>query len=661
MMNNQYPQPSVRANVLTRRTYNRPKNDAGTIFETWTETIDRVIEHQRWLWERALGDSLTKEQKVELSELRELMIGRYVAPAGRTLWLGNTKIAKTREISMFNCCALNIRTVHDITSCVWLLLNGCGVGFKPISGSLSGFTKRIEVQIIPSTRAATDKGRQNNIESFDAATKTWTIKAGDSAEAWAKLIGKVLAGKFPAKKLVIDLTEIRGAGARLAGYGWLSNGTKSLAIALEAICAIMNRQAGKLLTKIDLLDCCNLIGTILSSRRSAEIALFDYGESEWEEFATAKTAKTLEKNWHRSQSNNSLLFKEQPSLKEIKSLFDLIISNGGSEPGICNLAVLKERAPYADLLNPCGEIPLPGSGGLCNLCELDLGKFKNDHLGTHKALRLIARANFRQTCVELRDGILPDVWHQNNQFLHLCGVGLSGIARRPDLQPYDYRQLRNTAIAGTYSMADDLNMERPANTTCIKPSGTIAKISDSTEGCHRPMAKYIFNNVIFSKHDPAITKLANANYTITDHPFDTTSVLVTLPVSYDDVTFTNVRGVEVNLESAVDQLERYRMLQNNYVEQNTSITVSYDPSEAKSIVKWLDKNWHAYLAVSFLFRNDPTKTAKDLGYAYLPQQACTKETYDEYVSRLLPVTLDNTGTLDTALEQECVGGSCPIR
>jgi len=43
----------VRASVVTRRTYNRPLNDEGTIFETWEQTVDRVIGHQQWLWERS--------------------------------------------------------------------------------------------------------------------------------------------------------------------------------------------------------------------------------------------------------------------------------------------------------------------------------------------------------------------------------------------------------------------------------------------------------------------------------------------------------------------------------------------------------------------------------------------------------------------------------
>ena len=50
--------PSTRAQVITRRTYNRPLNDEGTVFETWAQTVERVVNHQRFLWERAKTHNL---------------------------------------------------------------------------------------------------------------------------------------------------------------------------------------------------------------------------------------------------------------------------------------------------------------------------------------------------------------------------------------------------------------------------------------------------------------------------------------------------------------------------------------------------------------------------------------------------------------------------
>lgn len=652
--------PSVRAEILTRRTYARPLNDEGTLFETWPQIINRVKGHQQWLWERAQGGALSQKQIVELDELTELMLNRTVSLAGRTLWLGGTELIKRREISSFNCTATEIRTIHDIVDGFWCLLNGAGLGFKPVNGTLSGFTKKMHTEFVRSTR--TDRGRENNIETFDQATKVWTINVGDSAEAWAKAVGKLIAGKFPAKTLVIDLSQVRPEGSRLKGYGWISAGDNSFYKALEAICTIMNRQACKLLTKIDILDIVNWLGTVLSSRRSAQICLVEYGDPEWETFATAKSKENLKIHWHRCQSNNSLVFLEPPTRKQLKDLFDLIVESGGSEPGFVNGQQLKKRAPYASLLNPCSEIELPSSGGTCNLVELDVASWKNDHLGMHKAMRLLARANYRQTMVNLRDGILQDAWHQNNEFLRLCGVGITGIIRRPDLMPYDFRQLRNTAVAGAYEQAHEFGTERPKNVTTIKPSGTLSKaVFDTTEGAHRPQARYIFNDVIFSRHDKTVQKLLDANYNIYDHPNDPGAVIVTLPVSYPDVDFDLYNGHEVDRESAVAQLNRYKMLQDNYVDQNTSITISYAPEEVKSMVDWFMKNWDCYVATSFLFRNDVTKTAADLGYGYLPQNCVTKAKYDNYMANLKPLDFsDNSGCIDNPLEDGCALG-CPVR
>lgn len=644
--------PSLRAQVITRRTYNRPLEEGG--FETWEQTVDRVIGHQQWLWQRAEAAPVALES--ELAELRTLMLERKVLTSGRTLWLGGTSVAKKREASQFNCSFTNIETVMDCVDALWLLLQGCGVGFRPVVGQLTGYSKRItDFEVIRSTR--TDKGgMQENVETFKDGV--WTIKVGDSAEAWAKSIGKLVAHKFPADKLVLDFSEIRPAGERLAGYGWISSGDASLAKAYTAIHKLLNRRSGSLLTRMNILDLVNWMGTVLSSRRSAEIALFEYGEDEWKEFAVAKKDFWVS-NEQRAQSNNSLLFKTKPALNELQDIFKLMVDSGGSEPGFINAEAATKRAPWFKGSNPCVEILL-GNKSFCNLTEIDLNKFHGDSDGLRRAVHIAARANYRQTCVNLRDGILQEAWHLNNDFLRLCGVGLTGIATRPDLKAYDYAELQRTAVAAAYAMADELDTPRPKNVTTVKPSGTLSKIMDTTEGVHKPLGKYIFNNVVFSKFDLVVPKLRAAGYRVFEHPFDKESVLATLPVAWDTVQFDKVNGVEVNLESAVDQLERYKMLMQTWCQQNVSATISYDASEVPAIIDWLLLNWDNYVGVSFLFRNDPTKTAADLGYPYLPQEVVTKAVYDEYVSRIAPFVVDETTVSDT-LDDDCASGACPIR
>lgn len=295
------------------------------------------------------------------------------------------------------------------------------------------------------------------------------------------------------------------------------------------------------------------------------------------------------------------------------------------------------------------------------MVECDVAKFKGDSAGLRRAIELAARANYRQTCVNLLDGILQEAWHLNNDFLRLCGVGLTGIVRRPDLQPYDYSELQRTAVAGAYGMADELGLPRPKNVTTIKPSGTLSKVMDTTEGVHKPLGRYIFNNVNFGKFDPLVPLCRQAGYKVVENPSDPEAVLITFPVKWEDVPFEKVNGVEVNLESAISQLERYKMLMTNWCQQNVSATISYSVDEVEGIVDWLLDNWDNYVGVSFLFRADPTKRAKDLGYLYLPQEVVTKEEYEAYVVNLQPIELDKANDIDAPIEDECASGACPIR
>ena len=1004
--------PSARAQTITRRTYSRPLEGGG--FETWDDIVGRVIGHQRWLWQRALGDRpLDAKQENELEELREVLLARSGSVSGRTLWLGGTEVAKRREASMFNCAFTKIETTHDVVDAFWLLLQGCGVGFEPIVGTLNGFTKPMEIQVVRSQRHLLEqkKGRETNAESYasEDGKVIWTISVGDSAEAWAKSVGKMLAGKRAADVLRLDFTQIRPAGQRLKGYGWISSGDETFAPAMQKIAEVLNARAGSLLSRIDILDVLNHLGTTLSSRRSAEIALVPYGDVEWEAFATAKKDFWVHNNYHRQQSNNSLTFHSKPTKNDITDLFALMQASGGSEPGFINFEEGKRRAPWMSGVNPslragtrvyttkgfipieqlqdksfvtltpdgthsvarcwlssekeplwkltldngvvhyataqhewpvadgtkkrtdqlspsdaikfggedelpfgtegnheegflvgytfgngwlgsdyfglcvplkradklvprltaqmqtlgldvtfrakqqeanslefttrgtaivkwfakwgwagkdalpaslwttasedfrkgfieglfradgyyekkakrigisnksetvlrelqillgayrlpfylssfthkelhinghvyadytiwslragaadtinrfvdlfgikgwrvesvrktrlipvtlgvrsceltdleepvwdisvlnenhafslgncftgnCAEILLPNKG-FCNLVEINLSHFNGKNaMKLWRTAELLARANYRQTCVNLVDGILQRAWHENNEFLRLCGVGVTGVAEwEPAGDPAVWRMLRDKVKRAAWRMADELRLPRPKAVTTVKPSGTLSKIMDTTEGVHKPLGRYIFNNVRFSKHDPYVQELIDANYRVFQDPSSPDAVLVTFPVAYPNVKMDEVDGKFVNLEPAIVQLDRYKSMMDNYVDHNCSVTISYSPDETPEIVDWLFENWGSYVGVSFLYRTDPTKTAQDLGYLYLPQEVVTKEAYEAYVATLKPLSGGETGAqaAQNADEEyeidaggECAGGACPVR
>lgn len=361
--------PSTRSQLITRRTYSRPLADTpgpnqdfylahGYEYEPWEETCSRVLEHQKWLWERAQGHKLTLKQDNELAALYRLFEDRKALPSGRTLWLGGTPVSKRREATQFNCSFCRVETVHDVVDAFWLLLQGCGVGFEPIMGTLSGFTAPVTVEVRSKPK---EHRREENRGSV--SSDAYKLEIGDSAEAWAKSIGKLLAMKHRVSRVILDFSNIRPAGIRLKGYGWISSGYEPLAQALEAICGLLSKRAGQLLSRIDILDILNHLGTTLSSRRSAEIALVPFGDPEWIDFARAKKDHWIDKP-HRAQSNNSLLFYAKPSKGDLYDIFEEIEKNGGSEPGFINAQAALKRAPWFKGVNPCAEILL-GNRSFC--------------------------------------------------------------------------------------------------------------------------------------------------------------------------------------------------------------------------------------------------------------------------------------------------------
>jgi ribonucleoside-triphosphate reductase len=86
----------------------------------------------------------------------------------------------------------------------------------------------------------------------------------------------------------------------------------------------------------------------------------------------------------------------------------------------------------------------------------------------------------------------------------------------------------------------------------------------------------------------------------------------------------------------------------------------------KALVDWFDRNWENYVATSFLFRNDPTKTAADLGYRYLPQECVSRPDFEAYRAGLSPIAVEEVAEagifdLDGSSSQECATGACPTR
>jgi adenosylcobalamin-dependent ribonucleoside-triphosphate reductase len=222
-------------------------------------------------------------------------------------------------------------------------------------------------------------------------------------------------------------------------------------------------------------------------------------------------------------------------------------------------------------------------------------------------------------------------------------------------------------------MADELGSNRPALVTQVQPAGTSSKVlgeigDEVQEGAHVSPSRFFLNNVNFSRHDPLVEKARAAGYKITDHPSQEPSVLVAIPVAfpasvaYRKVELPNGEVGEVSFETAVDQLERYKRLMTHYVQHNCSITIYFEEKEIAAIVDWLYHNWDNYIGVSFLPRPDPTKTAQELGFDYLPQEPISEEHFLAYSASLAEIDLSDDKEQDGLAElTTCSTGACPIK
>jgi ribonucleoside-diphosphate reductase alpha chain/ribonucleoside-triphosphate reductase len=111
--------------------------------------------------------------------------------------------------------------------------------------------------------------------------------------------------------------------------------------------------------------------------------------------------------------------------------------------------------------------------------------------------------------------------------------------------------------------------------------------------------------------------------------------------------------------SAIDQLELYKIMMQDYVDHNASNTIHVRDDEWEDVIKWVYNNWNSIVGVTFL-------SLSDSFYQLMPLEAITKEEYDVMVSNtptFNPSTIREFEQFEDEFELEdgCDTGVCPIR
>ena len=230
-----------------------------------------------------------------------------------------------------------------------------------------------------------------------------------------------------------------------------------------------------------------------------------------------------------------------------------------------------------------------------------------------------------------------------------------------------------TARAYAREVADRYHHEMGIPTslliTTTKPEGTISQLPTVSSGVHASYAPFYKGRIRISKTDPTALALRDAGMEPTPEngqgdDLDSEECLTwvfTFPVKTD----TSFRAID---ESAIRQLDRYKVLMDHYVDHTCSITVTVAPHEWDEVVEWVYKNWESCVGIAFLPRFDPSEPGNM--YPQMPYETCSEDEYNELASSL-DIDEDELISLISLFEAEYeegdVGsdcnskGFCPVR
>ena len=575
--------------------------------ETWEETVGRYFvffqEHLKEYYDYNLTNKQIEPVKEAISELKVMPSMRCLMTAGEAL--------KRENVSGYNCSYIAVDSFRAFDELLYVLMNGTGVGFS------------VERQYVTKLQVI-------NEDFYDTDT---VIIVSDSKLGWAKalreLIYMLIAGQIPKW----NLSRVRPAGAPLKTFGGRASGPEPLEDLFKFCVNIFREAAGRKLTSLEAHDiCCKIAEVVVVGgvRRSALISLSNLSD---DRMRHAKAGRWWESNVQRALANNSACYTEKPDMgifmEEWKSLYE---SKSG-ERGMFNRHAAQTQAAkntrrdasYEFGTNPCSEIILRDRE-FCNLSEVVVRENDTEETLTEKVKLATIIGTLQSTLTNFR--YLNRKWSENCEEERLLGVSLTGImdnaltnGKTKGLDEL-LRKLRQAAVDANLQWSKKLGIPQSVAITCVKPSGTVSQLVDSASGIHARHNPYYIRTVRADKKDPLAKMMFDAGFPVED---DVTKPDHTWVFSFPVKGPKN--GVYRKDMTAVEQLELWKVYQENWCEHKPSITVSVHEKEWMEVGAWVFGNFDMMSGVSFLPFADHT-------YRQAPYQDCSKLEYDELVKKM---------------------------
>lgn len=618
------------------RTYSRWIDEEGRR-ETWIETVERYINFMK----ENLGKRLRES---EYNEIKKAILNQEVMPSMRLLWSAG-KACRTNNITAYNCSYLAPRKIRDFGEIMYLSMSGAGVGFSVESQTLQQLPiiKRQTGQILP------------------------THQVEDSKEGWANALILGMTTWYSGKDIKFDFSKIRPAGARLKTMGGRASGPEPLKALLEfARAKILSRQ-GRRLSNLDVHDIICKIGEVVVSggvRRTALISLSDLDDQEMRD---AKNGQFYIEHPERMMANNSAVYNEKPNPIQFLEEWLALTKSGTGERGVFNRGGLKYQVPTRRWrsfekywqtagTNPCAEIILR-SKEFCNLTEVVARSEDTPETLLKKIKIATILGTYQSTLIDFP--FLSREWRENCQEERLLGVSITGQWDCPAVRKKEVlRRLKERTIRVNEVYARRFGINPSLAVTCVKPSGTVSLLVDSSSGMHARFSPYYIRRVRISATDPLFLMLKDQKF-----PFIYPEVGQTLESATTFVLEFPVaapkNSVFQNDLSAVDQLEYWKLVKLNYTEHNPSVTIYVGENEWLDVANWLYQNWDILGGLSFLPRT------KHL-YRLAPVEPITKEKYEEMLAKIPDIDFsqillyEKDDETTGAKELACVSGICEI-
>jgi hypothetical protein len=630
--------------IVYKRTYARLKEDGTT--EEWNETVERCINGAQ-----KIGAQYTPE---EAERIYDYVFNLKCNFAGRMLWqLGTSTVDRFGANSLLNCWATAMREPKAFLFLFENLMLGGGVGYS---------IRREDVHELPKIK--------KSVTVIHEATKDADYIVPDKREGWVNLLSKVLDAFYvTGKSFSYSTILIRGYGEPIKGFGGKASGPQILIDGIDKITKIFQAREGKKLRSIDVLDICNIIGSVVVAgnvRRSAEIAL---GDPDDILYLRAKNwGSGNVPNW-RAMSNNTIYADSYDHvLEEIwKNGYEINKDTGyanGEPYGFFNLPLsqkfgrikdgpISDNSMYptdtdnCEMTNPCAEISL-SNYECCNLSELYLNNItsKDELIDCAQLLYKTQKAI----------ASLPFIHEETNRIVHKnmrLGLGVTGVCQ--SLHKLDWLDDCYVALR---KFDKDWSAKRgwseSIKLTTIKPSGTLSLLGGATPGVHPAFSQYYMRTVRMSSSDALVQTCKDMGYHVEflvnfDGTENRDTVVVYFPCKTPEGSILT-KDMDV-----IKQLDMVKKLQTVWSDNAVSVTAYYKPEELDTLKTWLKNNYeHNVKSVSFLL-------FKDHGFKQAPYQEIDETAYLTASAKVKPLTNISTGSTEMLDMAECAGGACPIR